>query len=321
MLMSVYGDERKLFDRLGRSGLLLVATSALLIGVQLGRITLAASWSLAADLRTVAGQVPFFAPPAADPLPAPLAIALDPMRRAAGPVACLLLAALLIFVWPTGRTLSGVVSMHLVAAGMTIAAMAAALDLPPHQWLPLELTVSGLWRPLVLLAALVLLQQNERRLNEILGSISRATTPLQRASLWALRMPLAAALLALFAVAAGYLAQLTAVVIAVVLTLVASLAIRPRGGRFHDVGDPTMREAAIGAPLIAIILLGGAAWLFGVPRLTDEHLLLVSSRAVERRPLASVSLHTPAEIALKEEEARRERSVIDIQWSREKQPE
>jgi hypothetical protein len=319
--MTLYGDERTLFDRLGRVALLLVATSALLIGVQLGRVTHALSWGLAADLRTVEGLLPFYAPLAADPLLAPLAVALDPMRRAIGPVVCLLLAALLILVWPTGRRLSGIVAPHLAAAGMVIAAMAAALDLPLQQWLPLELTVGGLWRPVVLLAALILLQQNELRLNEILGSVARATTPLQRASLWALRMPLAMALLALLAISAGYMAQLTAVLIAAVVTLAASLAIRPRGGRFHDVKDPTMREAAIGAPFIAILLLGGAAWLFGVPRITDDHLLLVGTRAVERRPLAAVSLHTRAEIARMNEEERRRRSVIDIQWSREKQQE
>jgi hypothetical protein len=319
--MTIYGEWNEQFRKRPKiSALLLFCVSFLLIAVELSAVLTAITQVVALKSFTVDGALPLYAPVAQKWAVFHAGAHAGPLREVVAPLLDLLLAALVILILPTATTLAARLGTHLLSMAFLLLAVGRALEVSPAKWLEGELSVAGLWRPVTLLCAVMLLHFSTKKLNEMLSNLESLVLPRRRLRLWAVTLLPGFAIVGLVAWLHSYNALALAALLAMAVSFFTNISSRP-GERFEKLDAVELREAAWSTPLIALLVVGLAAWAFGLPRigLPNRAVLFGGNSIARLQPLRNVTILTVAEEIKQQkaaEEERRRKSVIDIRWSK-----
>lgn len=177
----------------------------------------------------------------------------------------LLLAVLVLWLWPTSQSLTAQLFQY--AFGLDLAifailspAITSALAKKPA---PDKLMLIAP-EAVAAIVAIVLLFRAESKLTTTLRNVLPVEHPSKRLGYWSIRFLPAMALLAGAAWFEGATGTLAATGSAIVLTGLHNLA-RPPRQRFEQLRHVEMREAAAVLPLLTLLLLGALWWGWGGP--------------------------------------------------------
>ncbi len=314
--MGVYGEHDNRFRE--RPAALAILSVSLFSTLSCALI----SSSLVSLLRVLAtrerrSEFPLFLyfPFASDPFSGLYPIRVDQAVRAAGIAFAipLVLALVLLFFFPTTQRLSGRLVLHtFVCSLITFGTLAPLLDAKFFHDFRLFTRLEsnpalGIFAG-VAIALAILLVVVERRAVRLLGNVYDTDTPGKRIYLWLLRIPLPFALLAALCQLNGWAAGAIASLTVVVVTFFEVISHLPRQ-QYERFSDVRMREAAATWPIVAVLLIGGAIWLFGFE-------LLHFPRRVVR-----IDDGKPAIVRLDEIQELQKSTFepkIDMNWSRQK---
>ncbi|HEY5611141.1 MAG TPA: hypothetical protein VIL97_08030 [Thermoanaerobaculia bacterium] len=311
--MTIYGEEDLQFrPRPSRAALVATTLSQALVSAQLTALVLTAVVALLANLRKWSPEWVFFAPFADEPILPAFTPSDDALSLAslAGAVAALFLGVIIANFWPTDQKLSIRLFVYTFATSLIVYGTVPIAFAPSRFKLfaAVPTLVSAAFTGIV---AAWLVMRIEKRIIEMMGGFFTTTTPAKRLGLWAIRIPMPFALIGALAWLNGDRPRAYAAGVAIVATLLENLS-RVPASTFERVSEPHLREAAATFPIIALILLGGSIWLFGLDAAkVPGRAVVASSKGVE---LVRVSeLARAAEARRKEEEPK-----IQIWWSKEK---
>jgi hypothetical protein len=322
--MTIYGEWNEQFRaRPKMSALLLFCVSFFLIAVELTALVTSVTQVVALKSMTVDGAVPLYAPIAQRWAVFRPGAHASEVRDVVAPALDLILAALVLLILPTATTLAARLGTHLLTMAFLLQAMARALEVSPAKWLEGEMTLSGLWRPVTLLCALLLLHFSEKKRNDLMSNVEKLAAPSRRLRLWAVTIVPAFLVVAVLAWLNSYLPLAVASLLALAVTLFTNVSSRP-AERYEKLEGIEMREAAWSTPLIALLIVGLAWWSFGFPRAGRvNHAVLLGGQSIARlEPVTNVTILTAAEEIKqqkKAEEERKKNQVIDIKWSKKKE--
>lgn len=322
--MTIYGESPDQFRPRPRGGTLVVFSLAVtLLAAWLAALISATVTTAAAGLR-LAGEAgfPLFLSPAGNLLlPGTTALTEDP-RLAVAPLLLIVLALVLLTVWPTGSSLGSRLSSRLIARVFALAALTASLTRSPADWLAGELSASGMWRPAVALAALLVLWRGELSVRNLLGGVFDASTPQRRLRLWLLVSLPQYLLWALLGLGQSSADGAWAAVYAILVSVLAATA-GQSAGHWERVDRPRLVEDTILAGACALLVTVAGYGIFGLPALAPRsHAVVLGSDPIARRvPLDTIRLTTTEQLSSEEAEAEKgeaaegEKSVIEIRWS------
>lgn len=322
--MTIYGESDVQFRPRPTTGRMIALSFA---------ITLLSAWlaalvdsivTLSASQVRLAGEtgVPLFLQPAGTSTLPGLHALTEPGRLAAGPLSLVIIAVGLLAFWPSGLSLASRLSLRFVARTLALAAITTSFATSPATWLTGDLSLAGLWRPAVVLIALVLVWRCELSLRRLTSVLFSVALPGNRASLWArLSLPQFAAW-ALLGLLQGSAAALWAAGLSLVVSAVAITA-TSRGDAWEKLERPTMTDEPMFAATMAVGVTLGGILLFGAPSLGIPHrvVLLAAKPLVRQVPLAEVQLTTgTAEATSSATDATtspegKPNGVIRIEWS------
>lgn len=327
--MTIYGEWNDQFrPRPKKSALALFSTAALLIA-------LALSWTLysvvqvaSAESHTAERDFPLFAPLAQQSTVFRSAPHAGDGRDLIAPTAAVVFAVLLLTVVPTSSKASHRLGIHAAAMASMLYTWSRAFELSPATWLEGDLSISGLWRPVALVAGYALFDFAERRRNQLLGNFEKTDTPLQRLALWAVCTALPLTVIAIVSLLAGYGALLFSALVALAVTCFVNVARRP-SQRFEELTEVEMREASFAAPILAVVISAVYIWAFGFPLFGQRtRAVLLGDKRPRFASLKEVEMATSAvtegEVTPRPSSSQRPaagttaaepKQVIDIRWS------
>jgi len=170
--------------------------------------------------------------------------------------AALVLALIVLYIWPVGQSLSS--RLFAFALAQSLAVFGAASLFRP--------SLSGVAKPIpyrfaAVVVAALLCMAAEARTNRVLANLFLMDGPLRRAGLWLVRLFPATFALAFAAWFGGDPAVAVAAAGLAMATLFVNLAHRPP--QTHEaVNEPLLREAAAAMPFVLVPLLAAAIWAF-----------------------------------------------------------
>jgi hypothetical protein len=168
----------------------------------------------------------------------------------------LLLALIVLYIWPVGESLSSRLFAFALAQSLAVFGAASLF----------RLSMSGVSKPIpyrfaAVAVAALLCMAAEARTNRVLANLFLMDGPLRRAGLWLARLFPATLALGLAAWLAGDTAVAAAAAGLALATLFVNLAHRPP--QTHEaVNEPLLREAAAAMPIVLVPLLAAAIWAF-----------------------------------------------------------
>lgn len=317
--MTLYGESDEAFrPRPARSTLLLFSTSVLLLTMQIAVLAGSISWFLSVSRWQPGQPLPIYAPFAQR---FQLAGVEDPLaaRQALAPLAMLVVGTLVLYFWPTRQRLASRIATQLTTITFAIVAMTLAMDDSIMQWLTGDLR--EFWKPLTIIGGLFLIYQSESQAITLLNNLFALETPARRLALWAARIPLALALVALLALLQEAHTVALATGAALAVTLIAQLGRRP-AATYEKLDEVHMREASAVTSIAAAAVVTASIAFFGSDLTgSDRRALVLSAPGVKVVPAASFRQKEPRDTGAADEAADREsgekkdESVIDIRWS------
>lgn len=206
----------------------------------------------------------------------------------------LLLALIAVYLWPARQSISS--RLWAVTFGQSLAAFGAAIFIFRGWGDP----VLPMYYAAPAMAALICMA-GEWSTNTLLGGYFELESPLQRMSMWALRLLPGLALIAAASYGMQYMTGVIAAAGLAIVTLLANLMKKP-GRALERMRNVEMRESAAAMPLIAALVLAGVFFAFGY---RPPRGFVVAGGRVTREPLAGAvkAIEVP-------------KPVIDIHWSR-----
>lgn len=176
---------------------------------------------------------------------------------------CLAIATIFVFFWPGNPTLAS--QLMLSAFAMAFVAFGAVMPavesiLARSSYLRDPMVIAG--EIAVIVAAAVLAFLVERKVVGVLSNLVAMDSPSRRLALWLVRIAIPFTLLGALGWLEGSIATTAGAALVVVVTLLQDLSSRP-AAVFLQLREVEMREAAATLPLVALLLFGGAIWLFG----------------------------------------------------------
>lgn len=314
--MTIYGERNDEFrPRPKKLRVVLFSASFLLLAMQLAVLLTGVVHFLAIAGWSSEHPFPLYAPVAQKFQLPGVANVRSAAAESVAPAFALLSAAVVLYFWPTRLTLASRTASHLVSYSFVIVALAMSFEVPPTRWLAGD--ASELRFPVALLVALFLIQQIETRAVTLWANVVRMDTPGIRVLQWSVRLAIPLAILAGLAASNAYLPLAAAAAMAAAVTFLVNISSQP-GPRFEALSQPEMREAAATAPFVALIVVGAAIVLFGMPRLGLRPRAIVIGGG-EKLGLTSATGYqiqrTPSRKGHGSDGPAEDESVIDIRWS------
>lgn len=322
--MTLYGESSDQFRPKPRAATLIAFSAATtILAGWLGSL-LNSTIGLAAVGLRLAGEAGFpllLAPAGTALLPGTEALSED-VRLAIAPLILIVLALILMTVWPSGGGLGSRMSTLLVARTFALSALTGSLTLSPADWLAGELTASGVWRPAIALSSLLLLWRGEIAMRNLLGAVFDTSTPARRLRVWLLASLPQYVIWGVLGTLQMSAAAWWTAVYALVVSVLAATAGTSRV-EWQRLDRPRLVEDTIIAVASALLISIVGYWTFGAPALRHpRHAVIFATDPIARRvPLEAVQLtdSTPIEETTPSgttpAEGEEPKNVIEIRWS------
>lgn len=331
--MTLYGESEAQFrPRPSRARLALFVAASTILSAWLAALLSNLVSQAAATVRLVGRTgVPVALFPAGPPdLPGMHAV-IDPARLAVAPLLMMIVAVLMIALWPSSGTLASRISVTITARTLALSALTDSLSQSPLEWLSGDLSAIGLWRPIIAIGSIILIWRSEGIYLALLSMFYDLERPSRRAVVWSAASLPQWLVWFLFALAQWHTPGMVAAAVATIVTITAGAGMR-QSGFWEKVARPYLVEDTIIAAAAALALTIGGFATFGAPLLgvSRQVVVLGSSPVAERIPLDELQITVAEEPLIVSDDPADETStspaqtkneeepVIDIRWSKDR---